>query len=130
MNIKDYLDEALSLNEMAYSRPDAIDRCASLGKKFIEHFDKIYKEPKNQAVNHWCNEMQVWYNSVKEISLKPKNKPLNGTQMRDWFYTFGSDSSVYFNDMTENDIYEEFIDKLEQCGDVKISINGLLNSDN
>ena len=38
------LDEEL-LNEMAMSRADAIDRCISLGKKFLEHFHKVYTEP-------------------------------------------------------------------------------------
>ena len=30
------------IDEMAYERNDAIDRCASLGKKFIAHFHKVY----------------------------------------------------------------------------------------
>ena len=30
------------LNEMALSREIAVDRCIGLGRRFIEHFKKIY----------------------------------------------------------------------------------------
>lgn len=118
--------EEQSLNEMAYSRADAMERCYSLGKRFIEHFDKIYKEPNSQAVNHWCSEMQSWYNNIRDITLKPNNKHLNRTQMRDWFYTFGSDPTEYFDSLEENEVYEEFIDSLEDSDSVKESINTIL----
>lgn len=114
--------EEQSLNEMAYSRADAMERCYSLGKRFIEHFDKIYKEPKSQAVNHWCGEMQNWYNKIRDITLKPNNKHLNRTQMRDWFYTFGSDPTEYFDSLDENEVYEEFIDELENTDNISDAI--------
>lgn len=120
--MENYLKEALQLNEMAYTRVDAMIKCYSLGKNFIEHFHKIYCESDSDAVNHWCNEMQSWFNSVKDITLKPKNKHLNGTQMRDWFYTYGSDPTEFLTDEDENEAYEEFIDELEKTGDVKHAI--------
>lgn len=125
------LNEALNLeeqclNEMAYSRVDAMERCYSLGKRFIEHFDKIYKEPDCQAVNHWCGEMQGWYNKIRDITLKPNNKHLNRTQMRDWFYTFGSDPTEYFDSLDENEVYEEFIDELENTDNVSGAIKKIV----
>lgn len=126
------IQEALNLeekylNEMAYSRADAMERCYSLGKRFIEHFDKIYKEPYCQAVNHWCDEMQGWYNSISDVTLKPKNKHLNRTQMRDWFYTYGSDPTEYFDSLDENEVYEEFIDELENTHNVQEAIKNVLS---
>ena len=118
--------EEQSLNEMAYSRADAMERCYSLGKSFIEHFDKIYKEPSSQAVNHWCSEMQNWYNKIRDITLKPNNKHLNRTQMRDWFYTFGSDPTEYFDSLDENEVYEEFIDELENTGNISDAIKKII----
>lgn len=118
--------EEQSLNEMAYSRADALERCHSLGKRFIEHFDKIYKEPNSQVVNHWCGEMQVWYNSIRDIVLKSNNKHLNKTQMRDWFYTFGSDPTEYFDSLAENEIYEEFIDELENTDNISDAIKKIV----
>ena len=115
-----FLKEALQLNEMAMSRIDAIDRCYSLGKPFIEHFHKIYLDKENSARNHWESEMQNWYNVVRDITLKPKNKHLNLSQMKDWFYSFGSSYEEFFNeDLEEIDIYESFIDELDRLGDVK-----------
>ena len=130
-NFTEELKESLNLEEeylyeMAYSRADAMERCYSLGKRFIEHFDKIYKESQAQAVNHWCAEMQAWYNNVREITLKPKNKHLNRTQMRDWFYTFGSDPTEYFKNNDENETYEEFIDELENTNSVYEAIQNIL----
>lgn len=129
------LEKALKLEEkylfeMAYNKIDAMERCASLGEKFVEHFHKIYNEPNSQVINHWCNEMQAWYDSVIKIVLKPKSKHLTRTQMRDWFFTFGSSTVEYFNNIKENEIYEEFIDKLEDIGNVKESIDIIFEENN
>lgn len=104
----------LKLSDMAYERQDAIDRCNSLGKKFIEHFDKIYKEPKSQAVNHWCNEMQGWLNDARNIRLRQNKKPLNYTDLIDWFFVIGSSSDALFNKEDEVDRYEEFLSKISK----------------
>lgn len=125
------LDKALKLEEeylyeMALSRTEAVDRCISLGEQFIEHFDKIYKEPDCQAVDRWCSEMQTWFNKVRKIVLKHNNKKLNRTQMRDWFFTFGYDPSMYFDNRDETEAYEEFIDELEDTGSVEQAIKSVL----
>lgn len=125
------LKEALRIEEeylleMAYNKADAMERCASLGEQFVEHFNKIYKEPNSKAVNHWVNEMQGWYNSIVKIVLKSNKKHLTRTQMRDWFFTFGSDTLEYFNDIKENALYEEFIDLLEDTGSVHEAIRKII----
>lgn len=129
--MNDFLEEAFQLNEMAMSRIDAIDRCYSLGKPFIEHFHKIYLDTENPARNHWESEMQNWYNMVRDITLKPKNKHLNMSQMKDWFYSFGSSYEEFFNeDSDEIEAYESFIDELDESGDVKKSIGEVLKTMN
>lgn len=120
--------EALKLEEQAQSRVDAINVCYSLGKKFIEHFNKIYIDVSNQAVNHWCNEMQAWYDQMNDIVLKYNKKHLNNSQKKDWFYSFGSSYEEYFNN-NENEIemYEELIDDLERTDNVLESIKTIFN---
>lgn len=105
-------------------RADAMELCSSLGRKFIGYFDKVYREPNKEVTDNLCEKMQELYDSVCGIRLLPNNKFLNGTQMRDWFYTFGSDSSEYFNNDDENEAYEEFIDRLEYSTSVRESLKG------
>lgn len=103
-----------SINDMALSRTDAMDRCISLGKKFIEHFDKVYKNPNDSARNHWLSEMNTWWKSVKEIKLKNTNKPpLNG-EYRDWFFTAGANPEDFMKAPTymESKSYDEFVSAL------------------
>ena len=116
--------EALKLEEQAQSRVDAINVCYSLGKNFINHFDKIYKNRDNQSVQHWCSEMQAWYDQVLDIVLKHNKKHLNSLQRKDWFYSFGSSYEEYFN-YNEDEIekYEIFIDELEKTNNVFNSID-------
>lgn len=103
-----------SINDMALSRTDAMDRCISLGKKFIEHFDKVYKNPNDSARNHWLSEMNTWWKSVKEIKLKNTNKPpLNG-EYRDWFFTAGANPEDFMKTPTymESKSYDDFVNAL------------------
>lgn len=77
----------IKISEMAYSRPDAISRCANLGKQFINHFNKIMA---SGGINdpdflHHCVEMYHWLNDVRKIVLKHSSKCLNTEQLMDWF---------------------------------------------
>lgn len=98
------------IKEMAITRSDAIDKCISLGKQFISHFDKIYSDPNNIDVEHWSKEMQTWYNSINEIMLKNNHKYLTIPQKIDWFFEFGSSYEDYFNeDKDKIEKYEDLI---------------------
>ena len=111
------------LNEMAMTRPDAIDICISLGKKFIEHYHKIYLEPSSQSRNHWITEMQNWYDKVKQIKLKQNTKPLLTGQIRDWFLTAGAYPEDFVDmDDTEQQKYDEFCLKLLANNSVEESL--------
>lgn len=97
--------------DMALSRTDAMDRCISLGKRFIEHFDKIYKNPNDSSVQHWKGEMKGWLDSVKEIKLKNTNKPLLNTELHDWFFTAGANVGDFIKSPLTDEItaYDKFI---------------------
>lgn len=97
--------------DMALSRVDAMDRCISLGKRFIEHFDKIYKNPNDSSVQHWKGEMKGWLDSVKEIKLKNTNKPLLNTELHDWFFTAGANVGDFIKSPLTDEItaYDKFI---------------------
>lgn len=99
------------LNEQAMVRADAIDKCISLGEKFIEHFHKVYTSPNDLSVNHWINdEMQGWLNSIKNIVLKQNNKKLRAIEISDWFLTAGSypENIVKEMDDKELELYDKF----------------------
>jgi hypothetical protein len=117
----------MTLKEMAYSRDEAMSKCYNLGKEFIIHFHKIYKEPNAEVVHHWTKEMQAWYDEIRGIVLKHNKKKLNGTQLRDWFFTAGGDPDDYFgiryedhplDYYVESESYQEFIDNLLMLNDV------------
>ena len=107
------------LVEMAMPRKDAIDRCISLGREFVEHFHKVYSEPNVEAVNHWVGEMRTWYSDVKMIRLKPNNKPLGITMLNDCFFTCGSDPTDIVP-MTDEELnkYEQFYIALDRGLDI------------
>lgn len=128
--MKEYITEAMILNELALQRTDAIDRCYSLGKNFIEHFHKVYMNPDEETINHWGSEMQAWYDAVRDITLKYNNKHLNKSQMKDWFYSFGSSYEEYFNnDLNEIDCYESFIDELDNNDEVITSLKNIFKNE-
>lgn len=115
------------IKEMSYNRSDAIDRCANLGKQFINHFIKVMnaggiKDP--DFIHHCDTEMAAWFNDVKEITLKPKSKLLSSDQLMDWFFTKGSSIDILLKDDNEKyqDIYSSFIAKLLADKNKKISI--------
>lgn len=111
------------LNEMAMERSDAINRCMELGKKFIEHFDKIMNNKRSQSVNRWMNEMQGWFDQVDRIILKPKSKKILFTNLIDWFFTVGSSPEEYLNKNIEE--YNDFIIELYKCKNVKKSFDSI-----
>ena len=114
----------VNIEEMAYHRSDAIDRCANLGKQFIEHFNKIMtagglEDP--DFIHHCDAEMATWLNDVRNITLKPKNKRLNSEYLMDWFFTIGSSIDIIIPDEYES-IYSNFVAKLLADKNKKVSV--------
>ena len=110
-NLKEKLNlHEEDLNEMAYERSDAIDRCANLGKQFIEHFRKVFESQDVESKRHWASEMQSWLDDVKDIQLKYNKKQITFSQLVDWFFTKGSSVDIIYKDSEElQDAYNEFL---------------------
>ena len=118
----------MKLSEMAFNRAEAIDICMSIGKRFAEHFDKIYNSGDNQFISHLCSEMQAWYDKMRSIKLSYNNKSLNFSQRYNWFYTFGSSYEFIFHENYDEEIaFEEFIDLLNVNNNVCNSIKEVLH---
>ena len=111
---------SIKLNEMSYPRSEAIDRCASLGEKFIEHFEKSYIGGiDSEDLKHHCAEMQSWYDAVNRMTIKPRAKMLDIDQMINWFFLAGGSLEYMFhnNDDMQN-AYNKFIKSLLMSDDV------------
>lgn len=105
---------------MSMDRSDAIDKCLSLGEKFTEHFNEIMKEGvQSSNFKHHCHEMQVWFDTVKKITLKPKGKYLTIEYLVDWFFTAGQTVEKLIDDEYEDE-YETLIRSLLIDKDRKI----------
>ena len=82
------------IKEMAFSQNQAIDKCLELGKKFVDHFNKIMIEGKNSNnFQYHCQEMQAWWDKVRKIKLKSTNDYITNSKLSDWFFTAGQDYS-------------------------------------
>ena len=116
------------VKDMSMKRIDAIDRCYSLGKKFIEHFDKIYKNPTSLDTNHHCDEMQSWYNQVRDITLKEDKKPLSKDCLIDWFFTATGNPDNFMSNPSREELnaYNDFTYNVLLNNDVKTSINKII----
>lgn len=100
------------LVEMAMSRAEAIDICMSLGKQFVEHFNKVCKEGKTgKDFQHHCQEMQSWYDKVKNIKLRHTKRFIQPTNLYDWFFTCGAEVEDFVDSQYVDD-YEYLINEL------------------
>ena len=110
------------LDEMSYNKSMASDKCEARNPKFIEHFDKVYKNPNDENVNHWIEEMSALWEYVKKLTLKPSARHLSKGELWDWFFIGYSDPDKLFDTDDEKVIYEEFCFTLmssdEYIGDV------------
>lgn len=96
------------LNEMAYSRSYVVDKCAELGKEFVEHFHKVMHEGiDSDSFKHHCSEMQTWWNTVRSMSYKHNKKRVPKSDLFDMFLTVG-DSIEFLIEESYQEAYEEF----------------------
>lgn len=121
------------LTEMALSRSDAIITCIGLHKKFIEHFDKIYKATLETPVNmenipHWVTELSAFFGEIKSLKLKYNKKPLSNANIKDWFFTGGRNLEDFFKG-EESKKYKKFCKELLNSNNVKNSIEKVFDLD-
>lgn len=92
---------------MSYTQSKAIDRCASLGRQFIDHFHKVVKSGKDDKdFKHHCQEMQFWWEDVRDIVLKHNKKRISRVDLVDWFFTKGSSIEIQIKEPYQ-ELYEE-----------------------
>ena len=102
-------EEMKIFQELSSKRAKILLRCNELGKQFIIHFHKVYSNPFNQAVNHWCTEMQAWYDKIRKEKYKPDSRLLTNEELEDEFFTSGTTIDSYVDaDEYEMQKYEEF----------------------
>ena len=102
----------MTINEMAFSKSEAIDKCIELGEKFIQHFHKLYREGKNSdCFTHHCSEMQAWLDKCRRFKLKNTNDYLTPINLIDWFFTAGQcvDVDNGFNTDKEINTYNTIV---------------------
>lgn len=118
-------------NDMAIPMSRAMDKCMSLGKCFIKHFDKVYKNPNARECNHWIAEMDAWYKSVTGITLKTTGKPILRGQLRDWFFTAGADPENFMRCATYDELkkYDDFSENILSCMSVRAALKAIKITD-
>lgn len=114
------------IKDMSMTRQDACNKCMDLGPRFIEHFDKIYNNPKSDSINHWINEMENWYKIVNNITLKPDSKSLSLTNKFDWFFSAGGEPVKWLKSVEEENYYDTFVGYLINNIPLSEAINKIL----
>lgn len=100
----------MKLQEMAYNRSDAIEKCYTYGKPFIEYFHTCMRDlvDNNKELYHLhASKMQTCWDAVKDIKLTSNNKKLLCDQLINWFFTVGSSVEDVI-DADYQEIYERF----------------------
>lgn len=100
----------MKLQEIAYKRSDAIEKCYTYGKPFIEYFHTCMRDLLNNNKELYylhASKMQACWDAVKDIKLTSNNKKLLCDQLINWFFTVGSGVEDVI-DADYQEIYERF----------------------
>ena len=112
----------MQLQEMTYKRSDAINKCYTNGKPFIEHFHECMQDllaNNKELYHHHASEMQDLWDAVKNIKLTSNNKKLLCEQLINWFFAVGSGVEDVI-DADYQEIYERFYIELLKDRNAKI----------
>lgn len=112
------------VNEMAMGRSEAITTCLGRGRQFIKHFIKIINDIRTDSSDyvHHINEMQVWWDDVRDITLKTKNRKITNVNLVDWFFTAGGTVEDRIKDEELVEIYNDFITVLLSNRDQELKL--------
>ena len=72
------------LFEMAYERRKAKDLISDLSPNIVDHMIKLFVMHSPETKNHWISEINSWLFKIDAITLKPKNKRLQKTDIYEW----------------------------------------------
>lgn len=100
------------IREFAERKLRAVEKCETLGRKFIEHFRKAFYDTSEGARHHHIAEMQAWWDCVKDIRIKSSNRVISSSDLMDWFFTAGALYGDFLESNDEIDCYEALIDEM------------------
>jgi hypothetical protein len=72
------------LFEMAYERKRAKDLVSDLSPNIMDHMIKLFVMNSPETKNHWISEINSWLFKIDAITLKPKNKRPQKSDIYDW----------------------------------------------
>ncbi len=72
--------------EMSFTRKKAEEIITGLRTEFNNHLIKMLAFEKNDATNHWFNELLAWILKIQDISIKPRNKTLKSKDYMEWMF--------------------------------------------
>jgi len=114
------------------SKDDAVNKCYSLGKLFIDCFCKIYSNQSSNEVNSLAKKMQELYDEARSIKIKEENHPIFKFDIYCWFICIGENSSDYMDNPSVEQIikYDDFMVHLLLNDDVKCSLSFIIKEIN
>lgn len=79
---------------MAFPKAEALRRASFYSKDILEHLIKIvvYGDVRKDDVPHWIGEIASWFRSADSIRVKPNNRPLKASEVRDTVFSCMGDS--------------------------------------
>lgn len=109
----DIFNEKLVTDNMACfntARQDSIDKCITLGKRFVSAFEKWYDENDKQKstfnflAKNMLSYMKGLYRSANKIILHTLHRKALHGEMWDWFFSAGGDFRDFLKNPTEEKI--------------------------
>ena len=98
MKLKEILLDVVigtTLFEMARSRADAKQVITAISPQIFKHFVKlfVFNSPENK--NHWITELNTFFHTINDITLKPNNKKPDKNTVYNWMVF---DSSPHYDE--------------------------------
>lgn len=100
--------------------------CTELGKKFIENFDKIYRDHTSTMVDTWIEEMQECLNEAFKVRYNKSHREIYGYAFRTYFFNVGDgyDESIIMDDK-EKYMYDELIFRCYRSREVRQNVESI-----
>lgn len=87
---------------MSFTKSEALRRAGHYSQDILEHLIKIlvYGNIKKNNVSHWIGEISGWLKDADSLTIKPTNRPLKESDVRDTtFACMGDELDNYFSSL-------------------------------
>lgn len=112
-----------SLFEMAYSRKKAWQIVNGQSFELVNYIIKMIIMPNAQYWDHWRKEINGWIRNIRNIRLKPKNKPLAKYQIIEWLI---HEPDFNIKRMANQLVHDYFNDNVDVPQDLNIQVQNVL----